>query len=257
MGKDKRTHFWASYADLMTSLFFLMVVLFIVSIVELKLIDATPLEVKELKAKMKELKAERDSLLNLNSRMILRQKQYSEELDSMRYLANATQAHIDKINEINDATKNLNRNFFVYDSINKKHKLNFTVRFRIDDDQIFNISKHEREKLLSVGQELESFINSASDSTPEVQYLLVIEGQASRDGIDKMDYNYDLSYRRAKNLKKYWDNNNIHFDKGNCEVLISGSGDGRLSGTGLMRESEEKANQRFLIHILPKPGQIQ
>ena len=47
MGKDKRTHFWASYADLMTSLFFLMVVLFIISIVELKQIDATPLEVKE------------------------------------------------------------------------------------------------------------------------------------------------------------------------------------------------------------------
>ena len=250
MGKDKRTHFWASYADLMTSLFFLMVVLFIVSIVELKHIDATPLEVKELKA-------ERDSLLNLNSRMILRQKQYNEELDSMRYLANATQAHIDKINEINDATKNLNRNYFVYDTINKKHKLNFTVRFRIDDDQIFNISKLEREKLLSVGQELESFINNASESTPEVQYLLVIEGQASRDGIDKMDYNYDLSYRRAKNLKKYWDNNNIHFDKGNCEVLISGSGNGRLSGKGIMREYEEKANQRFLIHILPKPGQIQ
>ena len=66
MGKDKRTHFWASYADLMTSLFFLMVVLFIISIVELKQIDATPLEVKELKA-------ERDSLLNLNSRMVLRQ----------------------------------------------------------------------------------------------------------------------------------------------------------------------------------------
>ena len=49
---------------------------------------------------MKELKAERDSLLNLNSRMVLRQKQYSEELDSMRYLANATQAHIDKIKKL-------------------------------------------------------------------------------------------------------------------------------------------------------------
>lgn len=250
MGKDKRTHFWASYADLMTSLFFLMVVLFIISIVELKQIDATPLEVKELKA-------ERDSLLNLNSRMVLRQKQYSEELDSMRYLANATQAHINKINEINDATKNLDQNYFVYDSINKKHKLNFVVRFKIDDDQIYNISKVEREKLLSVGQELVRFIHSAAENTPEVQYLLVIEGQASKDGIDKMDYNYDLSYRRARNLKKFWDNNNIHFDRDNCEVLISGSGDGRLSGTGLMRELEEKANQRFLIHILPKPGQIQ
>lgn len=250
MGKQKRSHFWASYADLMTSLFFLMVVLFIISIVELKQIDATPQEVKLLKEKC-------DSLLRLNSNLALRQKQYSEELDSMRYLANATQAHIDKINEINDATKNLDKNYFVYDSINKKHKLNFVVRFRIDDDEIYNISKIEREKLLSVGHELMRFIHNAAENTPEVQYLLVIEGQASRNGADKMDYNYDLSYRRAKNLKKFWDNNQIYFDKGNCEVLISGSGDGRLSGTGLMRELEEKANQRFLIHILPKPGKIQ
>lgn len=250
MGKDKRSHFWASYADLMTSLFFLMVVLFIISIVELKQIDATPLEVKELKA-------ERDSLLNLNSRMVLRQKQYNEELDSMRYLANATQAHIDKINEINDATKNLSPDYFVYDSENKKHKLKFDVKFKRDDDKIENIKMSEREKLLSVGKELQNFIADAAKNTPEVQYLLVVEGQASRDEEYKMDYNYDLSYRRAKNLKKFWDFNGVKFVHCNCEVLISGSGDGRLSGTGLMREPEEKANQRFLIHILPKPGQIQ
>ena len=35
MGKDKRTHFWASYADLMTSLFFVMLTLFIVVIIAL------------------------------------------------------------------------------------------------------------------------------------------------------------------------------------------------------------------------------
>ena len=86
MSKQKRSHFWASYADLMTSLFFLMVVLFIISIVELKQIDATPLEVKELKE-------ERDSLLKLNSRMVLRQKKYSEELDSMRCLFRAIVGH--------------------------------------------------------------------------------------------------------------------------------------------------------------------
>ena len=76
--------------------------------------------------------------------------------------------------------KNLDQNYFVYDSINKKHKLNFVVRFKIDDDQIYNISKVEREKLLSVGQELVRFIHSAAENTPEVQYLLVIEGQASK-----------------------------------------------------------------------------
>ena len=76
----------------------------------------------------------------------------------------------------------------------------------------------------------------------------------------KLDKNYYETLKKwwhSERVKKFWDNNNIHFDRDNCEVLISGSGDGRLSGTGLMRELEEKANQRFLIHILPKPGQIQ
>ena len=250
MRKNRQSHFWASYADLMTSLFFLMIILFAISVVQIKLIDKTPEEVAVLEQ-------ERDSLNNLCSVMLKKLKSTSERLDSMKGRVYTTQALIDKINEINDATKNLHPDYFVYDLTNKKHKLNFDVRFKIDDDQINSISKVEREKLLSVGRELESFIDSASINTPDVQYLLVIEGQASRDGIDKMDYNYDLSYRRAKNLKKFWDNNNIHFYNGNCEVLICGSGDGRLSGTGLMRESEEKANQRFLIHILPKPGQIQ
>lgn len=250
MGKNRRSFFWASYADLMTSLFFLMVVLFVVAIVELKKIGITPYEVEILKQ-------ERDSLLILNSVMFKQQKQYCEELDSMRFLANATQAHIDKINEINDATKNLNNLYFEYDSIYKKHKLNFNVKFKRDDDNISNISLFEREKLLAVGKELKDFIEKSFNETPEVQYLLVIEGQASRDGVEKMDYNYDLSFRRAKNLKKFWDRNNIYFDVGNSEVLISGSGDGRLSGTGLMREDEEVANQRFLIHILPKPGKIE
>jgi outer membrane protein OmpA-like peptidoglycan-associated protein len=172
-------------------------------------------------------------------------------------LTNATQAHIDKINEINDATKNLSSDYFVYDHLNKKHKLRFNVMFERDDDNIDNIQFSERDKLLSVGKELQIFINTAASKTPDVQYLLVVEGQASRDEEYKMDYNYDLSYRRAKNLKKYWDANDIKFDTGNCEVLISGSGDGRLTGTGLMRETEEVANQRFLIHILPKPGKIQ
>ena len=84
-------------------------------------------------------------------------------------------------------------------------------------------------------------------------YKRQIEGQASKDGYA---YNYELSYQRALSLKKFWEDNGLNFNDKNCEVLICGSGDGRLSGTGLMRESKEVLNQRFLIHILPKPGKI-
>lgn len=249
MGKQRRSHFWASYADLMTSLFFFILILFIISLSQLKDIGLTPSEVTSLRT-------ERDSLVALNSRIVHRQKKYEVALDSIQYVANATQSQIDKINEINDATKNLDQNYFVYDSIHKKHKLNFDIQFTINDDNIENIPEFDRTLLLSVGEELKNFIDAAAINTPEVQYLLVIEGQASRNGIDKMTYNYDLSYRRARNLKIFWDAHNIHFENHNCEVLICGSGDGRLTGTGIMRELNEISNQRFLIHILPKPGKI-
>ena len=50
---------------------------------------------------------------------------------------------------------------------------------------------------------------------------------------------------------RYWiEDKGITFGN-NCEILISGSGDGRLD-THSMRESVETENQRFLIHILPK-----
>lgn len=264
MKQNKQSHFWASYADLMTSLFFIMVVLFIITIIELNKIDLTPEEAFAVKYENDSLNSANqkliqkcDSLAKLNINLNISQNKYIESLDSMTFLANATQAQIDKINEINNATQNLNANFFEYDKANKKHKLKFDVKFKRNDDNIYKISSSEREKLLTVGRELQRFINNAYIYTPEVQYLLIIEGQASKDGYDKMDYNYDLSYRRAKNLKKFWDNKGIVFKSNNCEVLISGSGDGRLSGTGRMRELNEVANQRFLIHILPKPGQIE
>ncbi len=250
MSTNKHSHFWASYADLMTSLFFVMIVLFIISLVELRSIGVSSSEMGKLKSELERLRKNNKQLLDTQERANI-------ALDSLRYLANATQAQIDKINEINESTSNLDPQYFVYDSVHKKHKLRFDVKFKINDDAIYTIPITERNKLLSVGKTLQSFINTASIENPHIQYLLVIEGQASMNTYDKMDYNYDLSYRRAKNLKKYWDTNDIIFNTTNCEVLICGSGDGRLSGTGLMRESNEKANQRFLIHILPKPGKIE
>lgn len=110
-----------------------------------------------------------------------------------------------------------------------------------------------KEDLRTTGKILQDFIIKTTQSNPHIQYLLIIEGQASKDGYA---YNYELSYQRALSLKKFWEDNGLNFNDKNCEVLICGSGDGRLSGTGLMRESKEVLNQRFLIHILPKPGKI-
>lgn len=214
MKSDNKSFFWASYADLMTSLFFVMLTLFIVAIIAL-------------------------------NRIIEEGDRVNDEL----------RAQIDKVNELNNATRELDANhseYFQYYPEHKKHKLVVDVSFTLGDASMNNISVTTKNDLINTGHILQEFVNKTINSNPQIQYLLIIEGQASRDSYIR---NYELSYERALSLKRFWEENEIVFDK-NCEVLICGSGDGRLSGTGLMREKTEKLNQRFLIHILPKPGKI-
>ena len=214
MKSANKSFFWASYADLMTSLFFVMLTLFIVVIIAL--VNA------------------RDEAIKLTKEL---------------------QTKIDKADELNNATRELDTNhseYFQYYPEHKKHKLGVDVSFSLGDASMNNISVTTKNDLIKTGRILQEFVNKTVNSNPQIQYLLVIEGQASRDSYIR---NYELSYERALSLKRFWEDNGIVFNK-NCEVLICGSGDGRLLGTGLMREKTETLNQRFLIHILPKPGKI-
>lgn len=205
MAKKEKSLFWASYADLMTSLFFIMLILFAGAI----------------------------AILN---------KKYV-----------TTEREIRMIEEINAATKNIDSTYFEYMEDYKKHKLKIAVNYRINDDNIYNLSGETQKQLLAAGERLRDFVKTTTTQNPNIQYILIIEGQASLIGPESI--NYPLSYGRAYGLKKFWEDNGIKFTAKNCEVLICGSGDGRQSGTGLMREENERLNQRFLIHILPKPGQ--
>lgn len=212
MTKKEKSLFWASYADLMTSLFFVMLVLFIGAIVVLDQ------ERREFKGMYETSKKEKEIL-----------------------------------DQINDATKNIDSTYFEYKEEFKKHKLKISVNYGNDVDQIETLPELTQKQLLAAGVKLRDFVQETTSQNPNIQYLLIIEGQASKIGPEAI--NYPLSYRRAYGLKQFWENNGIKFTATNCEVLICGSGDGRQSGTGLMREKTEKLNQRFLIHILPKPGQ--
>lgn len=207
----KESFFWASYSDLMTSLFFVMLVLFVLAI----------------------------ALLGSNLRKVKKEGE-------------ATKAQMDKVKEIENAINTIDSAYFDYSSKFKKHILRIQVNFPIGSSTLNTIDKETLSQLHNAGIAIERFIQKVTHDYP-VQYLLIIEGQASRDRYAR---NYELSYERALALKRFWDGRNIHFGR-NCEVLISGSGDGNLSGTDFMRESYEPNNQRFLIHIIPKPGIIE
>lgn len=212
--RNKKDSFWLSYSDLMTSLFFVMLVLFIVSIVKMKGINA-----------------------------------------KLNRTANATKKQLEKIEELNNSIKEIDNKYFKYDEQFKRHTLrDIDVSFNTYSSNIQDIEKEQLDKLLKAGEAIMLFMQNAKTKIPEAQYLLIIEGQSSKDNYIK---NYELSYERALALIKFWSTNSIEFDSlGNCEILISGSG--QSSKFRVQPDIRgNKDNQRFVMHIIPKPGIIE
>ena len=199
--KNRRYNFWTGYSDLMTSLFFVMLMLFVLTIVL------------------------------LHNRI------------------NATERQLEKIKEIEESLKGIDSTYFDYNTIYKKHVLKISVNFPVGVSDMNKVDVITKNNLKKAGKSIIKSLDKINKEYPGIQYLLVIEGQASKD---KFPYNYELSYNRALSLSKFWDNDSIDFGE-NCEVLISGSGIG-----GTMRDTiNEENNQRFLIHLIPKPGIIE
>lgn len=206
----KNNIFWIGYSDLMTSLFFIMLVLFVVTIGYLQ-------SEKEKIAKEKE----------------------------------ATDLQIKKIQELEEFYKNIDTTYFEYNIEHKKHILKIPVEFNNTSSKIKDIPLSTQKMLIAAGFTIRDSINSGYKKW-NAKCLLIIEGQASKDFYP---LNYELSYERALSLVKLWSQNNITFNPLYCDVIISGSGQ-----SGVLRVMPDipnnKANQRFLIHIIPKPGVI-
>ena len=203
MSKPKKeSFFWTSYSDLMTSLFFVMLVLFVLVVVKIE---------KDRKA---------------------------------------TQEQLNKIIEIEESVKNIDTNYFQYDADFKRHTLkNINVSFERGSYDIDDIHEDQRTRLKEAGNSIKSFVNKAINNNPDVKYLLIVEGQSSKDTYLR---NYELSYERALALVKYWKKEGISFNDEHCEIIISGSG----HESPFRIQGNEKLNQRFVIHIIPKTGVI-
>ncbi len=214
----KPTFFWASYADLMTSLFFIMLALFVLTVAKL------------------------NNTINL-------QKQ-----------------QIEMINTIEENLKPLKKenSLFVYEEKYKRFKLAFNVKFienkfKISNDELLDFQQTVI-KIDQVGEKLKQIIDKLNEEKKHnnklknVSYILVISGNASRNGAEF--HNYELSYHRAWCLWYYWKTEKkIDFEadeyKDLIDLQISGNGWG-----GIGRDSIETNNQRFLIQIFPKIGDI-
>jgi flagellar motor protein MotB len=193
--------FWPSFADLMTSLFFIMLVLYVLTY--LKLTN--------------------------------QQK--------------ATEQQLRKIKEIQAAVKELPKEYFQYDSIYKRFSLVQNVEFETGEDII---KPRDEEYLIKVGNSIRNLIDNLRSKYvyQDIKYVVIIEGMASDDSFSD---NFPLSYKRAWAVLKLWQERQILLDPTVCEIQVAGSGTG---GIGRYYDDEEFKNQRILIQIVPKIGEI-
>lgn len=199
MKNRKESFFWTSYSDLMTSLFFVMLVLFVLT------------------------------MALLHRKMV------------------ATERELEQIKKVEESTKNLSRVYFTYNQDYEKYVLKVNSHFDVKEYDILRLPKMTRDSLKMAGKEIKQFLEKNSDN----KYLLIVEGQASMNSENWSQFNYELSFKRARALVDFWSKDcNIKFNR-NCEIQIAGSGDGRLN-IDPMRDEIEANNQRFLIHIIPK-----
>ncbi|MGN0187825.1 MAG: hypothetical protein ACI392_08810 [Paludibacteraceae bacterium] len=211
--KKKESYFWTSYSDLMTSLFFVMLVLFVLTVAL------------------------------LHKRMV------------------ATEEELAQIERINRSIEHIDENYFTYDSLYQRHTLkDVEVSFRAASSNIDDIDMENKDKLLQAGRAIQSFLKraSADSALKDAQYLVIVEGQSSMDSYSR---NYELSYERALSLVKFWSRSGVTFDGLPCEMIISGSGYASRFRVKpeIIKDESGKAkgnpqNQRFVIHIIPKPG---
>lgn len=217
--------FWTSYSDLMTSLFFVMLVLFIICLVKVGKTNG-----------------------ELNDKVIA--------LDSLNFTLNADNEDLRNILQLESQFKVLSESASLqYDPTKKM----FYAKDFQEKEIFYPNGDRIKEQYLaivdSVGNDLLQIMQSLNQNK-DYNYQMVIEGNAAIkwENLQSGNYNpddvgmYHLSYRRALALYLHWRSKGIDFRKYNTEIIIAGSG-----FNGINRdENVEDYNKRFIIQIIPK-----
>jgi len=169
----------------------------------------------------------------------------------MKRQQKATELQLKNIKEVQSAVKELPKEYFAYDSIYKRFSLKNNVEFKINTDYFKN--KNDEEYLINVGKSIKKLIDNLESKYKgqDIRYIVLIEGMTSNDSYSK---NYELSYLRALAVKKLWDRNKIHLNPSVCEIQITGSG---TDGWDDLTKKNDRKNQRILIQVIPKIGNLE
>lgn len=251
MDGNNNGSFWPSYVDVMTTLFAITLVLFVVSFARFKIKEN---ELRDTNEILQTLVDEYENIITVYSTV--------GKIDSTEY--------------------------FGYNEQYLKHLFTVDVEYQTKEFSIDHLkldltdpdgANKIRKDIVGAGNLIKNTIRSIehSDSAgSNIKFLVVIEGQSSRIRFDEGPWknNYSLSYLRAQYLNEFWKENGIDIDAiPRCELIIAGSGEQGVP-RNVPDESQlhlsypnqydflkawshiEMSNQRFLIHIVPVIGNI-
>jgi hypothetical protein len=217
----KNNIFWIGYSDIMTNLFFIMLVLFAVSIGYLQI------KITENEKLIKELKIREQGLI--------------QETERLQKLLNLEEQFKPFINDSS----------FYYLPYCKKFIIKDLMGIEIFEPNEIVIKREFIDRAKIAGKKIENFLIELSRQNKGFSYLLVIEGNMANEWNQSISKDnmigYNKSYQRALAVYNLWIGNGIDFRKCNVEVMLCGSG-----FNGLCRDEVEENNKRFSIQIIPK-----
>lgn len=245
----RRNHFWVSFSDLMTTLFVLMFVLFLIFLSKGLRLNAA---IHDCEGDLAEAKLELANCVTERDNLIMQ----LESLEGER-VAKATLEKIEVIQSIDEALRALPQELFKYDEVSQRFRLSLEVNFQPQSSDILDVPRHVRDKLRKAGLEIQQKIRELNslNNNEKFSFLLIVEGNTQQfednwQNSKGIEVGYNLSYNRALALVDYWKKNGIDFRSSDeIELLIVGSG---YFGAG--RSNVETENRRFTIQITPKIG---
>ena len=224
--QNRRDFFWPSYVDLMTALFLVMLVLFVLSY---KRFQDKQASLEQAKARLE---------------VQLREKK--------------------KLDEIRAALARLeDPRYFVYNPRYKRYELSFNISFAPNSPAL---PPADQPRLLAAGRFLRSKLQGlgTTDSIQYLVVIEGRTARFNRR-LPNGRYSYDdprnfdgpitrqISYLRALALYQLWRDAGIDFPAPRYEVMAAGSG---FSGVGRYTGAQEDLNRRFIIQIQPKIGSL-
>lgn len=208
----------------MTSLFFAVLVLFVVVVVAMGAVNRQVQEAKE-------------------------------KLEKALIDANATNEQLNQILRLQDQFNTLTTSSSLkYDEQKRMFYAKDFVGIEIFEPNKDIIKDEYVETVNRVGKDIKELIESLKANNKDFKYQLVIEGTAAipyrelKAGTFNPDNvgMYELSYRRALALYNKW--KHLNFRESNTEIIIAGSGFNGINRDKIVEDN----NKRFVIQIIPK-----